>query len=151
MILTMGTFDPPHLGHAVFLSHAARLGELLVGVNSDRFIESYRGRRPLFTQRERLEVIGRLGYEVTVNDGPGRDLVTATLPSVIVVGDDWAPPRDYHAQIAMSPRELDRLGVGVEFIPYTPGISSTEIRRRIVLEVGDRWNELAPPKRWVQP
>lgn len=133
LVLTIGTFDVPHMGHAAFLRECERYGDrLVVGVNSDAFVERYKGATPTFTQDERLRLVGALGYDTLLNDGPGRDLVLSVGPQVLAIGTDWAPPKDYYAQIDVSPAELHALGVALVFIPMRPaGISATEIKRRL--------------------
>lgn len=128
-VLTLGTFDTPHVGHAVFLAKAASFGELTVGVNSDRFVQSYKGEKPLYTYTERANLLTLLGYRVVHNDGPGAATINRVLPKLLVVGSDWSD-RDYHTQIGMTRQELDDLGVSLVFVPYTAGISTSDIRRR---------------------
>ena len=104
----MGTFDTPHVGHALFLAKAAEFGSLTVGVNSDRFVASYKD-APLFTYTERARLIEALGYRVVRNDGPGRATIQRVEPQTLVVGSDWSD-RDYHGQIDMS-RQQRRLPI----------------------------------------
>lgn len=132
-VLTIGTFDVPHMGHALFLRECAQYGDhLVVGVNSDAFVERYKGASPLFTQSERTELVRALGYETVLNDGPGRDVITLVRPQVLAIGADWAPPRDYYAQIDMRPADLFAQGTSIVFIPARPaGISASEIKRRL--------------------
>jgi hypothetical protein len=49
---------------------------------------------------------------------------------IIAVGSDWRD-RDYLAQIGVNQPELDNLGWYVVYLPYTEGISTTEIVRRV--------------------
>lgn len=135
-VLTVGTFDVPHLGHAFLLRQCEALGDrVVVGVNSDRFVEAYRGRPPVFSYAERLEMISAMGYEVRHNDGPGRELIVAVHPAVLAIGMDWHP-RDYMEQIAMTPEELSRLGIVLAYVPTMPvdtlqKLSATSIKERL--------------------
>lgn len=131
--LTIGTFDIPHIGHAAFLARCAALADsLAVGVNSDAFVAAYKGAAPLFSQRERMDAIGELGYDVHLNDSPGRDLILRLQPEVLVIGDDWMPGRkDYLAQIDMDADDFRAIGLALAFVPRTPGISTTMIRERL--------------------
>lgn len=129
-VLTIGSFAVPHIGHAAFLRACERFGEVTVGVNSDAFIQSYKGTEAPFRQAERMELIRCLGYTVKLNDGPGFELICEVDPDVIAVGTDWAR-RDYLHQIGVTQDELDRWGISVVYIPMRPlGISSTEVVRR---------------------
>ena len=129
-VLTIGTFAVPHLGHSAFLRACERFGTVTVGVNSDRFAEQYRGTRPIFTESERMALVASLGYQVLLNDGPGRDLIAWVEPDVLVIGTDWAR-RDYYAQIDVDQDFMDERGITMVYLPMRPaGISSTEIVRR---------------------
>jgi cytidyltransferase-like protein len=129
--LTLGSFDIPHAGHASFLLKAQRLcDELIVGVNSDAFVEDYKGTAPMFTEDERRALIGELGYETVLNDGPGGDVIQELLPDILIVGSDWLS-KDYCAQIGMSAELLTQLDITVAFVGYTPGISTSIIKERL--------------------
>jgi glycerol-3-phosphate cytidylyltransferase len=129
-VATTGTFDLPHLGHAAFLSKAGRLGDkLVVGVLTDSFEESYKGQRPLFDQFERAEQLAYLGLRVEIVHSQ-REFFLSERPQVIVVGSDWGR-KDYLKQIDLTWSELEGLEITLAYVPYTPGISSTEIKRRM--------------------
>lgn len=129
-VLTIGSWLIPHLGHAAFLRKCESFGPVTVGVNSDDFIQTYRGIQAPFTQDERMELIRSLGYRAVLNDGPGRDLVYEVGPDIIVIGTDWAR-RDYLGQLDITQDELDEWGITVAYLPMRPfGISSTEVLRR---------------------
>lgn len=130
-LLTLGTFDLPHAGHAAFLRKCERFAdEVVVGINSDGFVTRYRGTPPLFVERERSALVRALGYPTHLNDGPGRALIEELSPDVIAIGTDWAR-RDYHAQIATPLEFFEEHGIALVYIPYTPGISSTILRQRL--------------------
>ena len=60
IILATGGFDPPHSGHISYLKAARALGDmLLVGVNSDAWLERKKG-RAFMDHRERMLVISEL-------------------------------------------------------------------------------------------
>jgi glycerol-3-phosphate cytidylyltransferase len=132
-LLTMGTFDPPLFGHAGFFKQCELYCErLIIGVNSDRFIEQYRGRPPSKDQDFRLGIIKRWhDAEVVLNDGPGRDLIMRHHPDVIAIGSDWAP-KDFYSQINFSLEEFDAANIALIYIPYRLGsehdISATSIK-----------------------
>lgn len=135
-VLTIGTFDVPHVGHAFLLRQCERLGdEVIVGVNSDRFVRVFKA-PPLYSYPERAAMIAALGYEVVPNDGPGRDLVESVRPRVLAIGMDWMPPRDYLAQVGVTAEELSEWGVVLAFLPVMPlnaggKVSSSEIKARL--------------------
>ena len=60
-VITFGTFDVLHVGHIRVLERAAQLGNrLVVGVSSDALNFSKKQRMPVFSQDERMEIIGSL-------------------------------------------------------------------------------------------
>lgn len=133
-VLTIGTFDCFHEGHRRLLLRADGFGDLFVGVNSDRFVESYKGRAAADNYGRRAAkvaafLLDELGSaEVRPNYGPGIDLIHAVLPDLLVIGSDWLPPRDYMRQIGTTSDELAEIGVPVLFLPRTPDISTTALR-----------------------
>ena len=77
-MITFGTFDVLHVGHIRILKRAAALGDrLIVGVSADALNETKKGRAPVFSQDERVEIIGSLRFvdEVFVEQSlePKRD------------------------------------------------------------------------------
>jgi glycerol-3-phosphate cytidylyltransferase len=130
--LTIGTFDVPHIGHAVLIQRCKQLAQVFayVGVNTDEFVEKYKGVRPVFTLAERREYLQALQVATVINDGPGRDLIYKIKPDALIIGSDWLG-RDYLAQINMTAQEFTTLGITLIYLPYTEGISTTEIKRRL--------------------
>ncbi len=61
IVLTSGSFDFFHLGHALYLEKAREYGDLLiVGVDSDNKVRARKGsNRPLYPQDERLQILVR--------------------------------------------------------------------------------------------
>jgi len=133
-IYTGGTFDLPHAGHVNFLSKCAELGEVWVALNEDEFIEQYKGRPPIMTWSERANVLleFRSVTGVTSNFGgeDSRAVIEDINPDIIAIGSDWAR-KDYYKQMGFTQDWLDERGISLIYIPYTKGISSTEIKRRL--------------------
>lgn len=133
-VLTIGTFDLAHVGHFNLLQRARLLSfgagqDLTVGVNTDTFAKSFK-RPPVQTYAERVETLRVLGYRTAANDGPGFELIHFVKPQVLVVGTDWAR-KDYYTQIGMAQDELDELGIILAYVPYTHGVSTTDLIERI--------------------
>lgn len=129
-VLTIGTFAIPHMGHAAFLRRCEAFGDVAVGVNSDAFVQRYKGERPPFDETERMALVEALGYRVYLNDGPGRALIDEYRPDVLTIGTDWAR-RDYLGQIDVTQDFLDERHITLAYVPMRPaGISSTLIARR---------------------
>ena len=129
--ITMGTFDLSHQGHVLFLQKCSELShELVVGVSSDEFVAKYKGFRPLFSERERINFIERLGYKAIVTDGVLDDRLLDMGFNHIIIGSDWLR-KDYLPQIGASVDLLERHRISLTYVPYTEGISATEIKKRV--------------------
>ncbi len=59
IVCTIGSWDMLHIGHLRYLHKAKEYGDiLLVGVDSDRGIKSYKGDlRPIIPEKERIEML----------------------------------------------------------------------------------------------
>jgi choline-phosphate cytidylyltransferase len=128
-ILTLGTFDVFHRGHDNLLARASGFGRLIVGVNSDNFVEKYKGQFPVETQLKRIEKVYKHWAvdDVFLNDGPGIELIRQHKPELLVIGSDWHDK--YLPQIGITAEELFvELNCGVVYLPRTIGVSSTELR-----------------------
>jgi cytidyltransferase-like protein len=118
-----------HFGHIRFLEQARAFGDhLIVGVHSDATVESYK-RTPIMTMEERIaSVRGCRFVDEVVGNAPlvlTQEWIDRNAIDLVVHGDDFDPAL------------VDRLyGVPIAHgifrtVPYTPGISSTELIRRI--------------------
>jgi cytidyltransferase-like protein len=132
LVLTVGTFDVTHLGHAIFLQQAAKLGKLIVGVNSDDYVARYKGKKPIFDLSERLNLVNLLDcvYGTVVNHQDDlEELLLDVKPDFLVIGSDWGDK--YFKQIGLDRFQLKELGVTLVYLPYTPYISSTMLKERL--------------------
>ena len=136
-VYTGGTFDLPHSGHVNFLNKCAELGEVWVALNEDEFIEEYKGKPPIMTFSERANVLleFRCVTGVTNNFGgaDSRAVIEDINPDIIAIGSDWAR-KDYYKQMGFTQDWLDERGISLIYIPYTEGISTTEIKRRLAVK-----------------
>ena len=139
VVYTGGTFDLFHSAHVRFLKACRRLagddGEVVVALNSDAFIEAYKGKSPVMTFDERKEVLLGCRYvdRVIANIGgaDSKPSIELVMPDLIVVGDDWAK-KDYYAQMQFTREWLDQLEIQLVYVPYTLGISTTDLKKRIL-------------------
>lgn len=133
-IYTGGTFDLFHAGHVEFLRRCAELGSVTVSLNEDEFIEKYKAKRPIISYREREAVLlgCRWVDNVVPNVGGSDSRLSISLvnPDLVIIGSDWAR-RDYYSQMGFDQDWLDERGIGLCYIPYTQGISSTAIKERL--------------------
>ena len=135
IVYTGGTFDLFHAGHVAFLERCSELGSVTVALNTDEFIEAYKGKRPVISYEERRAVLLSLRSvsEVIPNYGgaDSKPAIEMTAPDILAIGSDWAR-RDYYAQMGFTQDWLDDRGISLMYIPYTAGISSTAIKARLV-------------------
>lgn len=133
-LLTIGTFDIPHAGHAALLRQCERLADkVIVGINTDDFVRRYRNVAPIYSYGEREFLVQAMGYRTYPNDSAGRGLIFMVQPDILAIGSDWAR-KDYYAQIDVDQDWLDAMGIMMVYIPYTKLISSTEIKRRLSVD-----------------
>lgn len=134
-VLTLGTFDLFHAGHVGLLRQCHEVagldGLVYVAVNTDEFVEAFKGKRPIIPLLERFAVVDACRYVTMTVVNAGGDtqpeLIAAIDPEVIVVGDDWKG-RDYLAQLGVTQNWLDNLRIEVRYVPRTGSQSSTAIR-----------------------
>lgn len=136
-VYTGGTFDLLHSGHVNFLNRCADLGNVVVALNTDEFIEAYKGRSPVMTYAEREAVLlGLRAVSDVVPNAGGADSrisIDSVRPDIIAIGSDWAR-KDYYKQMMFDQDWLDKRGIALLYIPYTPGISTTNIKGRLKVE-----------------
>ena len=129
-IYTGGTFDFLHIGHINFLNHCKKLGDVTVALNTDEFIERYKGKKPLFSYEERKTHLLSIVSRVIPNDSEdSRPTILSVKPDVIAIGTDWAI-KDYYKQMSFTQDWLDEQNITLIYIPYYKHISSSEIKRR---------------------
>jgi glycerol-3-phosphate cytidylyltransferase len=136
-IYTGGTFDLFHAGHINFLRKCAELGEVWVSLNTDEFIATYKGKPPVLSYQDRFEVLAACRYVdcIVPNEGgvDSKPSILGVKPDIIAIGSDWAR-KDYYKQMGFDQDWLDDHRISLMYIPYTAGISSTEIKRRMKVD-----------------
>lgn len=138
LIYTGGTFDLFHAGHVNFLKRCKNivgdLGSVVVSLNTDEFIKEYKGKPPIVSFSDRMAVLKACKYvdDVVANSGgaDSKPTILQVRPDIIAIGSDWAK-KDYYKQMQFSQEWLDEKNLSLIYIPYTKGISSTEIKTRI--------------------
>jgi len=119
-----------HAGHVEFFKKAKAFGDtLIVGVLDDEVVEGYK-RTPVLTLEERVKMVEACKYVDEVIVAPPLRLTDAMVEELkidfVVHGDDFnkALLEDQYG-VAL------RRGI-FRTVPYTPGISTSEIIQRIV-------------------
>ena len=138
IVYTGGTFDLFHSGHVRFLKQCKRIagadGKVIVSLNTDEFIKDYKGKAPIVAFNERAEVLRACKYVDGVirnyGNADSKVAISKVRPNFIVIGDDWAK-KDYYAQMQFTQEWLDLRDIGLIYVPYTAGVSTTDLKRRI--------------------
>ena len=120
--------DLVHPGHINIIRHAATLGDVTVGLLTDRAIASYK-RVPFMQWEQRAEVIDSIKGVVRVVPQHTLDYVPNLReyrPDIVVHGDDWQT--GVQAKVRQSVIDaLAEWGGELVEVPYTQGISSTRL------------------------
>ena len=120
-----------HYGHVAFLKKARELGDyLLVGIHADAVLVSYKKGKPILTMEER------------VASAVGCRYVDEVLPNApLVIDEAWIERHDIQlvvhgddfAQDQMEDFYKVPIKMGIfRTVPYTKGVSTTEIIRRVI-------------------
>jgi len=128
--------DLVHPGHINILKEASKLGEVVVGLLTDHAIASYK-RLPYMKYEQRKEVIENIkgiSDVIPQNALDYRENLNKLKPDFVVHGDDWQNgiQRETRQQVIDT---LNLWGGKLIEIPYTKGISSTQLNES-VKEVG---------------
>lgn len=134
---TQGVFDMFHVGHLNLLNNArAQCDQLIVGVNSDALVESYKNKIPVVRQEYRKLIVENIKAveKAYIVDTLEKVKILEKIPfDVIFVGDDWKG----NPRWSETCRKLNALGVEVVFLPYTQNVSSTLLRTKQEEKVED--------------
>ena len=133
-VITYGTFDLFHVGHLNMIQTAKKYCDyLIVGVHGDAVVQEYKKRVPIINENDRKRIIESIkGVDKAVINR-FRDKVKLWELyhfDVVFIGDDWKGTERWN----QFEKVLGELGVDVVYVPYTKGISTTEIRRKIMEE-----------------
>jgi choline-phosphate cytidylyltransferase len=124
-VITFGTFDVFHVGHLRVIQRAAALGDrLVVGVSADALNRRKKGRSPVFSQDERMEIVAALkpvdAVFVEESLEQKREYILEHRADVLVMGDDWAGKFDEFGDVCR-----------VHYLARTPAISTTALIEKI--------------------
>lgn len=117
-----GTFDVLHVGHINLLEFAASLGDVRVGLDTDKRVKELKGdSRPFNNQEDRKKMLESLKFvkEVVLFDSRQEliDSVRNYQPDIMVIGDD------YKDQVVYGSEHAKKL----VFFEKLPAYSTTKI------------------------
>jgi len=128
--------DLIHPGHINILKSASKLGDVVVGVLTDKAIASYK-RLPFMNYEQRKDVVENIkgvSKVIPQNTLDYSDNLNLIRPDIVVHGDDWKEG----VQIKTRQKVIDIIsewGGELVEIPYTQGISSTQLNNSLI-EIG---------------
>ena len=129
------TADLFHFGHVNFLKQASEIGDYLIaGIHSDETVQNYK-RSPIMTMEERISVVTSCRYvDEVIPDAPliiDLEWIKKHNIHLVVHGDDFS--EDLLQLCYKIPIEM---GI-FKKVPYTPGISTTDIMNRLKNTLND--------------
>lgn len=130
-VFTSGSFDLFHIGHLNILEKSAALGdELIVGVSTDELIEKYKGMKPIIPFEQRFRIVSSIKcVSKVVKQTKLTDInqLKKEEIDIVTIGDDW---KDKYLEGLEWMKQ--QAGKKVVYFPYTPGISTTLIKKNII-------------------
>lgn len=123
-VITYGTFDLLHYGHINLLRRAKALGDyLIVALSTDEFNWDSKNKKTYFSYEQRKQLLESIRYVDLVipeeNWNQKKNDMREYHIDTFVMGDDWKGKFDF----------LRAEGVNVVYLPRTPEISSSKIKK----------------------
>ena len=128
---TQGTYDMFHIGHLNLIKNAKKHCDyLIVGVNSDDLVLSYKNKKTIVPIEERVAIISELKSvdKVIVTDTLDKIAIAKEMNvNKIFIGDDWKG----NPRWEKTKEDMAQIGIEVVFLPHTEGTSSTMLREKL--------------------
>ena len=123
-VITYGTFDLLHYGHINLLRRAKQYGDyLIVALSTDDFNWNQKRKKCYFSFDKRKALLEAIRYvDLVIPEESWDQKVTDVREyhiDTFVMGDDWKGKFDF----------LQDEGVDVVYLPRTPEVSTTQIKR----------------------
>lgn len=123
-VITYGTFDLLHYGHINLLRRTKKLGDyLIVALSTDEFNLNDKHKKTYFSYEQRKQLLESIRYvDLVIPEKSWNQKKTDMKEYHIdkfVMGDDWQGKFDF----------LEDEGVEVVYLPRTPEISSSKIKK----------------------
>lgn len=132
VVLTNGVFDLLHTGHLYYLQKARALGDVLViALNADASVRALKGpTRPVQSEEQRAYALAALACvdAVVIFSEPRLTAeIRALRPDVYCKAGDYTLEK----LNAEERQALQTVGARIEFLPFLPGFSTTQLIARI--------------------
>ena len=128
---TCGVFDLFHVGHLNLLERCKEMCEtLIVGVCDDEYVRVIKKKVPVIKENDRVRILNALkcvdkaelvNIKVTDDKMLAREIFCF---DVLFSGDDWKGSERYKR----TEEQFAPIGVSIEYLPYTHGVSTSEIK-----------------------
>ena len=102
-------------------------------MHGDEVVKEYKHHVPIINENDRRKIVASIkGVDEAVINQFRDKLKLWELYhfDVVFIGDDWKNTQRWND----FEKKLSEIGVDVVYVPYTKGISTTEIRRKIMEE-----------------
>lgn len=131
---TTGVFDLFHIGHLNLLERCKEQCEyLIVAVCGDDYVTQVKHKTPVFSEEDRIRIIGALKCvdevsTITIEEIDDKMKALERFKfDVLFSGDDWKGSERYNR----TEKQFAELGVSIEYLPYTKGVSTTQIKETL--------------------
>ena len=132
--ITVGVFDLFHIGHLNLLERCkGKCDYLIVAVCGDDYVSLIKHKVPVFPVEQRCRILKALRcvdevIQVSIDEINDKMLLLQKHPfDVLFSGDDWKGSARY----LQTEKDFAKLGIQIEYLSYTNGISTSEIRERL--------------------
>lgn len=127
---TSGVFDLFHVGHLNVLKRAKSLcDKLIVGVTIDELV-CYKNASTIIPFDQRIEIVNNIKcVDLAIpQDNLDKYVMWKKLKfDVMFIGDDWYNTERFRQY----EDKLSKVGVKVTYLPYTEGVSTSEIKEKL--------------------
>ena len=131
---TCGVFDLFHVGHLNLLERCKEQCDyLIVGMCDDKYVREVKKKEPVINEDDRLRILNALkcvdrAEKVDIETTNDKMLAWNRFKfDVLFSGDDWKGSERY----LKTEEQFKKIGASIEYLPYTQGVSSSGIKKKI--------------------
>lgn len=131
---TCGVFDLFHTGHLNLLERCKEMCDvLIVGVCDDEYVRQIKHKEPIIEENDRVRILNALkcvdrAELVDIETTNDKMIAQGRFGfDVLFSGDDWKGTERY----LRTEKQFSEIGVSIEYLPYTVGVSTTDIKKKI--------------------